>query len=581
MKNIESSLQSIIKRLEKAELRISDLEQKKVLSSNQASAELIQDNEIIPSFFPKLPQGITRVKVFSIIGRTFLVLGGAFLLRAFTENQTFIPLVGASIGLAYALLWLLFANHAAGKNETFSASFHGISSVIIALPLIFEASTKLNVFTPIQSVFILLIFTIIALVISAYRKLRSIYYFYILAAIFTSIPLMFNSGKLELFTVFIIILGLTSIGFKYFRNWHFMPWIASFFANLCVAFLASTASSPEKLVGRYSGVSITFSLIIIILYLLINLSGFIAATLYLKRQISIFGMFQSLFALTIGLIGSISITHGMGMGYDILGIFAAFFAVAFYFIAFKHLKPEAKVNFYYYAWMAFILAVAGIWILCNESFRILFLGLFSLGAILLTKYTERFNTLSIQSALYLLLTALFASTIQFSISSLISTENYAIVFTPVSTLVLILMMVVYIVHVLLGKQFVKKIHLPRFTVLLITAFGIFGFIVSTLSGFFVFNLDPINLSYLALIRTIVLAIFTVILAWLGNKPKLIELSQLVYPLLIIGGLKLFIEDLGAGTPITLFVGFTFYGIALISAPKIKRKFKKDAEEPKE
>jgi hypothetical protein len=43
--------------------------------------------------------------------------------------------------------------------------------------------------------------------------------------------------------------------------------------------------------------------------------------------------------------------------------------------------------------------------------------------------------------------------------------------------------------------------------------------------------------------------------------------------LIIGGLKLLFEDLGNGTPITLFVGFVFYGFALIGAPKIKRKVK--------
>ena len=572
LKDLENSIQSVIERLDKIEIRLSELEQNKADLSTSENPELLVESDDIPSLFPKLSMGITRVKILSVIGRTFLILAGAFLLRVFTENQTLTPIVGVAIGLTYALIWLYFADRAARKDEIISASFYGISSVLIAFPLIFEASTKLNVFTSIQTVIVLFILVGIALVVAAYRKLRAVYVFYTLAALFTSMPLMFNSGKVEIFTIFIIIMGLTTTAFKYFRSWHIMPWVAVFFVNFCIGFLTSLASAPEKLVGRYSEVSITFSLIIIIFYIIIFLTGFIAATLYLKREISVFGMFQSIFALILGLIGAISITHGMGLGYIILGIFAAIFSIGFYFVAFKYLRPEAKVNFYYYIWMAFILAVAGIWILCNENVKILSFGILSLGSIFLTKFVERFNTLSIQSALYLILAVWFTNLGQFSISSLISTDNSRIVFSPVIILVLILTIIVYFIHVLLGKQ-ERKIQIPRFVVLLVSALGIFGFIVSTLSRTFVFTADSINLSNLALIRTIVLAIFAVILAWLGNKSKLFELSLLVYPVLIIGGLKLLLEDLGTGTPITLFIGFAFYGIALISAPKIKRKVK--------
>lgn len=573
LKDLENSIQSVIERLDKIEIRLSGLEQKKTGLSTSENRELLVESDEIPSFFPKLSMEITRVKILSVIGRTFLVLAGAFLLRAFTENQTLTPIVGVAIGLTYALIWLFFSDRAARKNEFFSASFHGISSVLIGFPLIFEASTKLNVFTSVQTVIVLLILVGIALVVAAYRKLRSVYIFYTLAALFTSMPLMFTSGKVEVYTIFILVLGLTTIIFKYFRNWHIMPWVAAFFVNLSIGFLASLASSPEKLVGRYSEVSIPFSLIIIIFYIILYLTGFITATLYLKREISVFGVFQSIFALILGLIGAISITHGMGLGYIILGLFAAIFSIGFYFVAFKYLRPEAKVNFYYYTWMAFILAIAGIWILCSENVKILFLGILSLASILLTKFVQRFNTLSIQSALYLILAAWFAKLVQFSISSLISTDNSWIEFSPIVIIVLILTIGVYFVHVLLGKHDDPKIQIPRFVVLLLAALGIFGFIVSTLSRVFVFIADSINLSNLALIRTIVLAIFAVVLAWLGNKSKLFELSLFVYPVLIIGGLKLLLEDLGSGNPITLFIGFAFYGIALISAPKIKRKTK--------
>lgn len=571
IKDLENSLHEVLKRLENIDSRISALEQEKHITYDQTSSHVQNETYESTSFNPKFFTGISKIKIFSVIGRTFLVLAGAFLLRAFTEAQTYASTIGAIIGLVYALIWLIFANRVARKKDILSASFHGISSVIIAYPLIFEASTKLNVFTPIQTISILFGFTITALIISAYRNLRSVYVFFVIAALATSIPLMFKTGKVEFYTIFLLIIGASTLVFKYFKSWHILPWISSFFINLTIAFLASLASNPERLIGRYSNISITFSLVIIVFYIITYLSGFIVATLYLKRQISIFGMFQSLLALIIGLIGAISITHGSGFGYDILGIFATIFAICFYLIAFKYLNPEAKINFYYYSWMGFILSVAAIWILSSENVKIISLGVLSIISIILTKYIYRFNTLSIQSALYLFLAAWFSQLIKFSILSFISTEFSVFIISPIFIFTLALIVTVYILHLILGIHNEQKIQMPRFTILILTIAGFSSLVIFVLSKNFAFEGATIEMKKLALFRTIVLSISAVILAWLSNKPKLYELNLLVYPMLIFAGLKMLIEDLSVGTPITLFIGFVIYGFALISAPKIKRK----------
>jgi hypothetical protein len=294
------------------------------------------------------------------------------------------------------------------------------------------------------------------------------------------------------------------------------------------------------------------------------------ATLYLKRKISVFGMFQSLSALIIGLIGAISITHGTGPGYNILGIFTTIFSVGFYLVAFRYVKPEAKVNFYYFTWMAFILAIASIWILCNTNLKIVSLGILSIASMVLTKYVDRFNTLSIQSMLYLFLATWISNLFKFSFSTFISSQRFLAI-SPILVFSLILIVIVYLLHIFLGKHSEQKIQIPRFFVLLITVVGVFGFIVFILSQALAFEGNSIELHKLALIRTIVLSISAVLLAWLSNKSKLYELAHLVYPILVITGIKLLYEDLSEGTAITLFVGFVIYGIALISAPKIKRK----------
>ncbi|PLX20388.1 MAG: hypothetical protein C0597_04185 [Marinilabiliales bacterium] len=566
--DIEKSLQKIVERLDSMESLLDSLKQRRVSENIQIQEP--EKPETI-SLFPKIFPGITRIRIFSVIGRTFLILAGAFLLRAFTESETFTPIIGAIIGLFYALLWLLVSGRSARMQDSFSASFYGISSVLIAFPLIFETSTKLNIFSPFQTAIILFVFTAFALILSSYRKMRSVYIFFVLAALLTAFPLMIKSGKVELYSIFVMLISLSTLILKYLRNWHVVPWISAFFVNLSMLFLVYLSSSPEKLTGRYSEISVTFSLVILISFIIVYLSGFITATLLLKRRISFFGMFQSLFALVIGLFGAISITHGIGIGYYILGVFALVFAISFYFIAFKYVNAEEKVNFYYYAWMAFILAFAAIWILFSKDIKIVSLGIMSIASIILTKSIDRHTTLSIQSLLYLFTAAWISNLFKFSFSSFIATQHSLFVMSPILIFSLMLITIVYILHVLLGKHTEAKIQIPRFIVLLITVIGIFGFIVFIVSHALAFNEDTVELHKLELIRTIILSVSTVLLAWLSNKSKLSELSYLVYPILLFTGVKLLFKDLGEGTPMTLFVGFVIYGIALISAPKIKRK----------
>jgi hypothetical protein len=72
----------------------------------------------------------------------------------------------------------------------------------------------------------------------------------------------------------------------------------------------------------------------------------------------------------------------------------------------------------------------------------------------------------------------------------------------------------------------------------------------------------------ATIKSLVLAVSTILLAWTRTAPGLTELSRLTYPLLIAGGLKILVEDLSTSRPATLFIALALYGAALILAPRV-------------
>jgi hypothetical protein len=76
---------------------------------------------------------------------------------------------------------------------------------------------------------------------------------------------------------------------------------------------------------------------------------------------------------------------------------------------------------------------------------------------------------------------------------------------------------------------------------------------------------------LATLRTVVLVLAALAVALLGRRERLSEWAWLAYPILVITGLKMLLEDLPRGRPATLILAFAFYGGALILVPRIRAR----------
>ena len=89
----------------------------------------------------------------TLVGRTCIVLGGAFLLRALTQGswnsgESGVGELGVGVGIAYAAIWLVLAHRAGKAGRVHDASAHGMATAIIAFPLIWEATTRFQVLPP-------------------------------------------------------------------------------------------------------------------------------------------------------------------------------------------------------------------------------------------------------------------------------------------------------------------------------------------------------------------------------------------------------------------------------------------------
>jgi hypothetical protein len=75
----------------------------------------------------------------------------------------------------------------------------------------------------------------------------------------------------------------------------------------------------------------------------------------------------------------------------------------------------------------------------------------------------------------------------------------------------------------------------------------------------------------ATVRTGVLAVVVVGLAWLARRCAWPELGWLVYPLLALGGIRLLLQDLPHGRAATLVLSLAFFGGVLILTPRLLKR----------
>jgi hypothetical protein len=80
-----------------------------------------------------------------------------------------------------------------------------------------------------------------------------------------------------------------------------------------------------------------------------------------------------------------------------------------------------------------------------------------------------------------------------------------------------------------------------------------------------------NEAILAALRTAVLSVASVTLAFSSRHKRWPEARWLVYPLLIVVAIKLFVEDFPNGQPATLFVALAFVGSALLLVARLLRR----------
>ncbi|HQT94176.1 MAG: hypothetical protein B7Z68_05845 [Acidobacteria bacterium 21-70-11] len=568
---VEARLEALARALEDVSGRLVALES---VARGEGATQRPAPPPAVPAAVPPVVPA-TAATVLPLLGRVFLVLGGAWLLRALTDAGT-LPLAGGvTAGLAYAGVWLVLADRAGAAGRRWSAEVHGVTATLIAFPLVWEAATKFKVLSPAAAAAVLAVVAGGGLVVAARRSLAALAWAATLAGLVTAIALIAATHAIAVFAALLVALGVATVWLAYARRWFGLSWMAALVADLAVAgavALVTQAGGPPE---TYRDLSTAAVEAVALALLVAYLATFAVRTLLRRRDASVFEAVQTVAALLVGFGGAAEVSRATGTGGIALGVAALATGAACYLIAEAGAAGRVGrgVNYVFYSSLALVLVLAGTPLVAASATRsALWCGLAMGGAVLGCRLDR--PVMRAHAAAYLVAAGVVSGLLPFAVGAFVAAPASPADAGPTALwLTLATSMACYAALAVLGRRgdVSWPTRLPELVVAVVAALGVGGALVLAGARLLPLHEGAPDPAAMATLRSIVLAVTALGLAAAGRRAGREELVWLVYPVLALGGLKLLAQDVPQGRPDTLVLSFAAYGAALILAPRLLRR----------
>lgn len=515
----------------------------------------------------------------AFLGRTLMVLGGAYLFRALTESGAVEPAVGIGLGLAYALVWLGFADRAGARGRHLSACFHGAAFALIAAPLSWEAASRFHVLSATGGSAVLAAATGAALAVAWRQDLRPVAWVASLAAVLSAWALMGSLAPVFPAALVLVLVGVADDWVARDRGWLFLPWATALAADLTLAFMAMGEVLGEGRAGR-SGFAGGLSVLLLALFVLYAGTAAVRAARPAWRA-RWFDLAQLPAATVVGYGGAFLLARRSGELALPLGI-ASLLAGAACLGAMRSLFADRAVRrpaYLLFAWLGPLLVLGGTALLLPAPVAALaWAGVAVACAILASRRGS--VTLGFHSWIYGTAAAAAAGLLGYAARAFAgSAAGPWPELAPAAPVVLAALALAASLELPDESRFWSRFEtrVPKLLLLALVAWGAFGaglaLLVPMLAGTPGEGAVPWRL---ALLRMAVISGAALALAWLGRFRRYREAAWLVYPVLVGGGFKLILEDFLLGRAAELFGALALYGATLILAPPLARASRRRA-----
>ncbi len=498
-----------------------------------------------------------------LVGRTLIVLGVAFLLRAVTESGALPATVGVAIGLVYAVSWLVIALRPAVSRT--SAAYHGVAAILAAYPLIFEAVRRFDVLGAWSSAFTLATVSVIWVLLAWRKMLNGVAWVATLGAMALALLLMGETGSMVPFVWYLTGLGVTTLWMGYRLKWHLLRWPTAALLDgvlLLMTFLVvSGRTDVEPLVAMAAGTAAFAAYLV----------SFVVRNLIRERNIVIFEILQTIVVLVCALGGAMWIavskeTLQIPLALAVLALAAASYGVSFVFIP-RHFKSPG--NFFFYSSLALVLVLgAGSFVAEGLPSSVLWSAFALTSAYLAGRYDK--PVLALHCAIYLVAGLIGADGVQTGFRMLVVKVDggWAVAGTG-AMLILFASMIAAGIHPIDRKGSYTIWTIAKLAILAVLGWNLATVIMSVIGSAFLGSAP--DAAVVSVVRTAVLSGLTILTAWLARFPALSPARHLANILLVVLAMKLIWDDLRVGNPLSMFLSFACVGVAMILATRFRRK----------
>ncbi len=502
----------------------------------------------------------------TLTGSVLLIFGGAYLLRAITDLQFVATGFGIFLGACYALLWSLVTWRIGGDERQRSrALVYGATSIFLALPLLVEAITRFELLSGRQGIIALAMFCALSLSVAVARDLRSLGWLVVAGGIVTAFVILGSTHSAISAVAVLVLLGLASLWIVYGQRWVGLQWLGALGADAGIVVLLLLSTSEQWAVA--TGTVLWLATAMLIAYLV----SFAFRTHLRGQSVGVFETVQTLLGIAI-VFGVASVAAKAGqLALADLGAPCLLLGAGGYGLAFTPQTRAARGrNFFFYSTFGLVFVVTGSALVMPPA---LAAAAWSLMALAMAWCSGRYGrvALSLQCTFLLLAAGVGSGILAVGLHALagdaVALWPPLVPWHPVIALTTVACLFIPVAQH--SERWGVRAGVPQLIVLALSVWEVGGLMVVYLAPVLASvggaNANP---AVLAALRTVVLSAASVTLALSSRFKRWPEARLLVYPVLLLVGVKLLLEDLPNGQPAALFVALAAVGGALLLVAKL-------------
>jgi len=493
----------------------------------------------------------------ALIGRSILVLGLGYLLRAGTDLAVVPDAVGAGAGLALALGLVALADRAGARGRRVSAVLHGMTALVIALPLIGELVVRFHLVGPAVAAALALAFAVLTLAVAARRSLVPLAWVTSVATLTAALGLAAVTATALPFAALLVALVAATGWFGHALGQRFLVWPVALVADAVTFGVGAMALWGRRGTSSWGAAAVGVGLF------LISSGGTLVGAVRDRSGPTVWAKLQAAIAFLAGLAVALRLAAGLDGG-ELLGVLTLGLGLGIIVIALRFFPSRAgrALNFFTSLGLAVVLTALAVLVPTPGALALLYLAsagaLFAIGR-------RRLGALSELQILATILAATAVSGLARTLATALAAAPADIQGPGLVAVVVAASTVAFAVALPEPPEGAARLErAAKIGALALAAVGVVGVIDWAAFA----QLHP-SAAAAAAFRTALLSLAAIALALAGRTAALRSAGVLVYPVLALTAIKICVEDLRIGVAAGLFASLASFGVALIVAPRLR------------